>query len=728
MTAITLSSPKSHHPEKPLEHFLHHPMATLMQKIAEINGLTFSFLDGGRIIRLEKGGRWHLIQGFILPVNLGSSTAVTRDKSATSDLLKKSRIPQVRHRLFLNPTLGDWTPKGGSWPMIHAYVAKHKFDVVCKPKDGSAGRGIQRASNGREVEQAVAEIFKTGRDVVICAFKPITNEFRVLVYKGRVELILRKILPTVTGDGKQTLAELISSYLSKLSKVNPEHRLQLVKLIPPDLLYSQKIPEKGEEIPLHWKHNGPGALTEIIGGEKFHELTGNKGSDHDNPLLGKLMDLAAKTVHVLNIRFASVDIVELPDDPKGKTLRVLEVNSATWLDSQMDTNPELSERAELQIYQGIINDLFHPPSKADSTARLPSSISLPQVEPKEQKILKIGSVIAQIARVNGWAVTSHSQGWISHLSHAEKVRVTYGYTFPLNSSTSTKVCGNKPAVSSILKETGIPQIRHHRFLMGDVKGGKRKHFDDGGVWSRVKQFAEKHGNNIVCKPAEGTGGNGVEHVTTIQELESVLSKMLGTNKEVALCSFKKIRFEYRLIMLDGEAEVIFKKIPPYVIGDGINSTQVLTAQLLSKMDPKRSEKLIKNINPEILVSETVPAKGKQIFLHWKHNLGQGALCELIGGKSYQKLRSGKEEEENDPNLKKMIQIAKSTMEALRARFVSVDIVQVDDEPKPEKIFRVMEVNSGIMMDNLMEQQGEFGVQLATTVYTKALGRSFNEEV
>ena len=45
----------------------------------------------------------------------------------------------------------------------------------------------------------------------------------------------------------------------------------------------------------------------------------------------------------------------------------------------------------------------------------------------------------------------------------------------------------------------------------------------------------------------------------------------------------------------------------------------------------------------------------------------------------------------------MLEIARLTVKALGLPFVSVDI-EIEDEPNDKKRFRVMEVNSGIMMN------------------------------
>ena len=121
-----------------------HPLTPLVQGIVQGMGIEFALFNDGKIIRLKKGMVVKFIQGHIFPINSSSSVAVCRDKAATSDVIKQKKIPQIRHRLFLNPTLGEWNPKDGIWPLIHAYGKKHGYQMVCKAKEGGGGKCVYR--------------------------------------------------------------------------------------------------------------------------------------------------------------------------------------------------------------------------------------------------------------------------------------------------------------------------------------------------------------------------------------------------------------------------------------------------------------------------------------------------------------------------------------------------------------------------------------------------------
>ena len=335
----------------------------------------------------------------------------------------------------------------------------------------------------------------------------------------------------------------------------------------------------------------------------------------------------------------------------------------------------------------------------------------------ERKALSIASLISKIAQANGWEHTKHSQGWISSLTEAEKVRQVYAYCFPLNSSTSASICDHKVLTSDVFKESGIPQIRHRLVQASDPTRS---------MWETASKIAEKYGYPVVVKSVKGSGGVGVELVRTPEELDLAIRKLSRDKADICVSRYKKIVYEYRLIMLDGMPEVIFRKVPPFIIGDGVQSVSALIHSYLTDMNVKRRDKILPHIPFEALTSKHVPQENEQVLLHWKHNLGQGASCVLIGGNSYREVFATETPENDRELVDRLVKIAQMTTKALDARFISVDIAQVVEPLKPHKALRVLEVNSGIMMDHLMEQHGAPGFQLATLVYTKALRASFNE--
>ena len=94
----------------------------------------------------------------------------------------------------------------------------------------------------------------------------------------------------------------------------------------------------------------------------------------------------------------------------------------------------------------------------------------------------------------------------------------------------------------------------------------------------------------------------------------------------------------------------------------------------------------------------IPGAGERILLNWRHNLGQGARA----------LPVRDEETRREVGL-----IARRVFEGLNVRFASVDVVETAEGLK------VLEINSGVMMENFAGQDEE-SRQIAKEIYRDAI--------
>ncbi len=313
-------------------------------------------------------------------------------------------------------------------------------------------------------------------------------------------------------------------------------------------------------------------------------------------------------------------------------------------------------------------------------------------------------IIRAVAYKLGIDVEALSGDWVLALTRKEKRQIVYGYQFPLNDASSAFSCCDKAAASALLKVARIPHIRTRIF----------------SSMSEIETYAQKHQNNLVCKPKNGSGGSDISHIRNPNELVEAVNSF-RSERDLVLCAFKKIKHEFRVIMLENKAQVIFEKIPLSVKGDGEKTLSRLVSERLEKMVPFQAQIAATKLDPSLFSSEEIPKLGDTVLLQWKHNLGQGAQCHLLGGEA---VLEANPKMENDPVCSRLIELAQKTVDVLKVCFVSVDIVVLEDEPNPQKVFRVMEINSGIMMNSLIKQHKNFGQRIAEIVYGKALKLMF----
>ena len=140
--------------------------------------------------------------------------------------------------------VGGQTPRNQQLAQLRAFVGTTGYPVVCKPDIGHRGRGVAVI---RSEAQAQSWLQDSSGDVIVQRYIG-GAEFGVFVYRdpksARVELlsIVRKCFPQVTGDGRRTLAALISD--------DARARLIAPSLWKRFATRLNEIPEDGVVIPL----------------------------------------------------------------------------------------------------------------------------------------------------------------------------------------------------------------------------------------------------------------------------------------------------------------------------------------------------------------------------------------------------------------------------------------------------------------------------------------------
>lgn len=140
--------------------------------------------------------------------------------------------------------------------------------------------------------------------------------------------------------------------------------------------------------------------------------------------------------------------------------------------------------------------------------------------------------------------------------------------------------------------------------------------------------------------------------------------------------FYNIENEYRVIFLNGKSLLLYAKERPYIVGNGKDTLATLVIA-------KYKEQGLSYLNDLLEKLELIVPKGEKVVMSWKHNLGNGANAIII----------------EDESLKaKLAEFVKLAADALDIKFASIDIVVSNGT------YYIMEVNSGIMIENFAAQQ------------------------
>ncbi|MDR3186008.1 MAG: hypothetical protein LBU04_04280 [Christensenellaceae bacterium] len=284
-----------------------------------------------------------------------------------------------------------------------------------------------------------------------------------------------------------------------------------------------------------------------------------------------------------------------------------------------------------------------------------------EIENKERILVK---ALKEICSLKGIKATFFSYDWIAKLEYKNNVMLIYGYQFPINDAVSDMLCRDKSATFEVLTNSKIRAIEHWLFMSPTWK----HYIDDQSDNQRLRELLRKH-ERIVLKPNEGTSGENVFLVEDDYTLKTASSAIFKKSHMMAVSPYYVIDDEYRIIVVEDEVRLIYRKIRPFVVGDGVSSIKKLAKDKYTGFEFD-------------LPDNTLLPKDSIYTLTWKHNLGAGASAEII----------------TDPNLYSYLsKIAIDAKDAVGIKFASVDIAKTNDE------FRVLEINSGVMAEHFSRQ-------------------------
>jgi len=307
------------------------------------------------------------------------------------------------------------------------------------------------------------------------------------------------------------------------------------------------------------------------------------------------------------------------------------------------------------------------------------------IENKSRQLVKI---VTEICTEQGITLKKHSYDHILELEKGKKRLFIIGYRFPNNNAAAQMICDDKAALSTILESHGLPVVEH-RFFMDPAY-----RYIDSGNWSELRQLLDAH-KRLVIKRNKGSGGKGCYVVDSYKRLESVTNALFRTNRDIAVSPYYEIENEYRVIVLNSKVMIAYCKERMSVVGDGV---KVIAALIYEKFG---GDSIGMDL-PVGMESHRIPAAGEKIALAWKHNLSKGARAEIV---------------RDTKLLGQLSALALTAAAKIGISFASVDIVQIDGK------FRVLEINSGVMMEHFASQDEDCYAK-AKAIYKEAIEAVF----
>lgn len=299
---------------------------------------------------------------------------------------------------------------------------------------------------------------------------------------------------------------------------------------------------------------------------------------------------------------------------------------------------------------------------------------------KEKQFNKI---IKQICQEKNIQYQELSDDWIIKLKKENKNRFLVGYKFDLNTQATAEICNDKFALYAVLDSEEIPVIKYNILFKNEE--------------DRLKKYFEEYNQNVVLKPNNGTCGNNVLHICDYNELKDEYNRLISKCYSVDICPYYEIESEYRVIYLP-DKQHIYKKVRPIIIGDGVHTVKELLIDFNREYFSKEE-----NLKNESISAEYIPKLGEIVEYEWRFNLSKGAKIADV------------EDEEKDV----LMSIVNKIVEVIGVKFVSIDIVKLANNQ-----YMVMEINSGVMMENLIKLKDD-GEKIAKELYREAIDLMFS---
>ncbi len=288
----------------------------MIYEICREKGISFSLVSKDWIMILEKDHKVRYLCGYKFGLNDHAIGNVCDDKYALYEVLNHFSIPVSEYKIVFS----DYDKRD-----VLQYFQKNHHDIVVKVNDGTCGNGVFHVTEEERLFSLLDELLIQHYSVSLSPFYAIRNEYRFIVLDHKIELCYGKKRAIVVGDGKRSLYELLCEFNPSYftSSPNPFSR----------------VLDEGEVYSYSWQHNlSKGAIPFVIS---------------QNHLQGKLKDLALEVSRKLNLRFASIDLIECEDG----SIMVLEVNSGVMI-QHFAEEVENGEEIAKKVYSKAIDLMF----------------------------------------------------------------------------------------------------------------------------------------------------------------------------------------------------------------------------------------------------------------------------------------------------------------------------------------------------------------------------------
>ena len=267
-------------------HCLGPSTASIVDAADDRNIPAIRLLARGNLVQLGYGARSRRIWTAETDRTGAIAETISRDKDLTKTLLASCGVPVPEGRLVDSAE--------DAWDAAEDIG----LPVVVKPYDGNHGRGVFiELSKREEVESAYRIALEEGSGVIVerCIHGA---EYRLLVVGSRLVAANRSDMVSVTGDGRQTIVELIASQINSDPRrgSTEDHPLNIIRI---DTAARMELARQGFDE----------ASVPPAGQEVLIQRNGNHAFDVTDEVHPEVAAAATLAARIVGLDIAGIDLV-----------------------------------------------------------------------------------------------------------------------------------------------------------------------------------------------------------------------------------------------------------------------------------------------------------------------------------------------------------------------------------------------------------------------------------
>ncbi|GAA4418586.1 cyanophycin synthetase [Acidovorax lacteus] len=324
------------------------PSTACIVTAATDRGIPHIRLNDGNLVQLGYGARQRRIWTAETEHTSAIAEGIASDKDLTKSLLKSCGVPIPEGQIVNSPE--------EAWEA----ALDIGLPVVVKPSDGNHGRGVTLDLRKREdIEAAYHVAYPEGSDVMVERYIP-GDEHRLLVVDGKLVAAARGEVVSITGNGRNTVKELIDSQLNSDPRrgYEEEYPLEII-----DVATDAKVQLELKRQELD-ADSVPAAGRQVV-----IERNGNVAVDCTDDVHPEVAYMAALAAKVVGLDIAGIDLVaqdiRKPLHEQGGA--IVEVNAGPGL--LMHLKPAVG--APRPVGQAIAEHLFPSTDDDRDVGRIP---------------------------------------------------------------------------------------------------------------------------------------------------------------------------------------------------------------------------------------------------------------------------------------------------------------------------------------------------------------------